>query len=199
MLRVVSECLPLVRQPPRGRMDGTSALRAPAVRATRKGHTAIKSRRRKHMAAAPAWSEDVSATSTQLGRLRYTYRSSLAKFAPSGKTPADACAQVDNHSWGLPGQVSPTSSEARRDTSDGNQPTDSKATASEGGRPDPVCRPAADPHSCLRQASGATQYIAYSWLWERRSRKPWPRTLIEGSGGGGQGGQGPHGGGTLRG
>ena len=50
LLRVPSECLPLVRQKPFERMDADSALQSPAVIGVEKGNIVIKLHRRKHMA-----------------------------------------------------------------------------------------------------------------------------------------------------
>ena len=50
LLRVPSECLPLVRQKPFERMDADSVLQSPAVIGVEKGNIVIKLHRRKHMA-----------------------------------------------------------------------------------------------------------------------------------------------------
>ena len=111
---------------------------------------------------------------------RYTFHGRSARYLLSGETSAAACARANNYARGFLGRVSPISSEAQRDASDGERPTDSEPAASGGERPNPYLAPATASHSCLKQASDTPLHIAYIWIrgrWRRKLRLPPPSGL----------------------
>ena len=127
LLRVQSECLPLVGRLSRERLDEDSALRAPAVGGTCNGHTAIKLHRRQHMAAGSRMVSKCICDEYPAGSLEIRVPRLFSTVCFSWEMSAAVSARVHSYPRRRPGQVPPISP-------GGKKSTDLEPAVSEGGR-----------------------------------------------------------------